>query len=167
MVIEFMARGVMVVMVNKEFTDTILNAYQNQLNYIQLDKHIILYNTDMIWDYNFENHRIRPFNSILWYDISSDIFKEFLFYIDEIIHRIINDHEFDNEKYPFITIDQSIKINLHILAFDLLLKSSRSEIRSFNQFFSFIRKLYMFNDLIIYKTSEYEKELFESLGELS
>ena len=152
---------------DKNFIDGMLDTYKNQLKYTQLDKQIILYSTDMIWDYNFEDYQIRPFNSVLWYDMSLDIFKDFLFYIEKIIRKIIDEHEFSNDMYPFITIDKSIKINLHILALDLLLNSPMSEIRSFNQFFSSIRKLYIFNDCVMHKASEYQRELFKNLGELS
>lgn len=152
---------------DKELIGMILDTYKNQLKYGQLEKHIILCGTDMIWDYNFDSHQVRPFNSVLWYDMSLDIYKDFLFYIDDIIHKIINNYEFDNDTYPFITIDKSIKINLHTLAFDLLVHSSMPEIRSFNQFFSSIRKLYIFNDFMIHKTLENQKDLLETLGALS
>lgn len=58
-----------------------LQAYKSRLRTAQNEYSVILYCRDHLFEFNPSTIEIRPFNSIIWYDINMDEFTNFIYHI--------------------------------------------------------------------------------------
>ena len=131
---------------DSKYERMLLTAYKDRLHYNAQEHHIVLYGTDQLYEYNMVTHKIRPFNSIFWYQIVFPEALEFLFHLDTELDKLKSEED-SVSKSGFIVDGNVINVNLNYLAFDLLMKSPMELVYSFNQFFSLIRLLYKINQL--------------------
>lgn len=112
-------------MLNKDvYTKAMINILDERLKFNNLKHKVILYSSSLGYEYNYQTLRIRPINSVFWFNILKADTSSFLEFINNQIDKVINQ---DNESgwikdFPFgncengnITIDMDT-INLENIA---------------------------------------------------
>lgn len=112
-------------MLNKDvYTKAMINILDERLKFNNLKHKVILYSSSLGYEYNYQTLRIRPINSVFWFNILKADTSSFLEFLNNQIDKVINQ---DNESgwikdFPFgncengnITIDMDT-INLENIA---------------------------------------------------
>lgn len=108
-------------MLNKDvYTKAMINIFDERLKFNNLKHKVILYSSSLGYEYNYQTLRIRPINSVFWFNILKADASNFLEFLNTQIDKVIDQ---DNESgwikdFPFgncengnITIDMDT-INL-------------------------------------------------------
>lgn len=108
-------------MLNKDvYTKAMINILDERLKFNNLKHKVILYSSSLGYEYNYQTLRIRPINSVFWFNILKADASSFLEFLNTQIDKVIDQ---DNESgwikdFPFgncengnITIDMDT-INL-------------------------------------------------------
>lgn len=108
-------------MLNKDvYTKAMINILDERLKFNNLKHKVILYSSSLGYEYNYQTLRIRPINSVFWFNILKADASNFLEFLNTQIDKVIDQ---DNESgwikdFPFgncengnITIDMDT-INL-------------------------------------------------------
>lgn len=140
--------------------------FKERLQYDSLDYHTILYSDSRGYEYNFKTKKIRPFTSVLWYDVSGECFREFIDYFNNKLKIDIDQYEVNGEvEDPILNRIGYIDNGYIVINIDSMIDEIQDDIESINdmninyidllsdfeQFFDYIIDLY---DLNIKKVKE-------------
>ena len=75
--------------------DIVFNTFKDQLSYNSSEYHIIMYSAKRGYEYNFHTHKIRPLNSVLWFDINNESYLSFITYLDNVFKDITQDIKYN------------------------------------------------------------------------
>jgi hypothetical protein len=108
-------------MLNKDvYTKAMINILDERLKFNNLKHKVILYSSSLGYEYNYQTLRIRPINSVFWFNILKADAASFLEFLNTQIDKVIKqdiesgwikDFPFGNCENGIITIDMDT-INL-------------------------------------------------------
>lgn len=129
---------------SNKYDKVLLEAYKDRLCYNNLPYHIILLSLGVMYEYNHTTNKIRPFNSVRWYNVlEPPDGEDFVLYLDYKIDSIINNPRIVTEEFFSIMDSTTIIIDLVKLPVDDI-----PTIYSFNKFLTYIKNLYGINNAL-------------------
>lgn len=146
-------------------------AIENSIARLQcnnLDLHVILYFEKHMFEFNPLNKVIRPFNSLLWYDLTKeDKYYGILGYLELFYNKVSNFDISEYDDYDFISLaNNTIAIDIEGLRDYIILDISTffchnnkaAVIRELDKLKNDLNTIYgKWNKLILHTISEYEE----------
>lgn len=69
-----------------------LKSFKDRLQYDALDNPVILYSSDRIYEYNYKTHKIRPFTSVVWFNLDTGDYCPFVEYFENKCENAIDSY---------------------------------------------------------------------------
>lgn len=151
----------------KKKEDTIISeSFLQRLKYNSQTYHIVLYSSPKGFEYNIDTKKIRPLDSILWYDVRKEEkaipFIDFLSsYCESQARKFDEDCNYSTNCMRYY--NQHLSVDLDRLGKNLLLrrrtKENKELTNSFFDFKAYIDYLYQINEKLIHQIVDMQKDL--------
>lgn len=146
----------------------IFNTFLERLRYNSQNYHIILFSSPNGYEYNPDTRKIRPLDSILWYDLNkedgADIFVKYLnSYCEKQVEKFEEEYIEPDPKATTRMYNGHLAIDLDRLGKNMLLhnKTEKSEhlVDSYFRFKSYLDYLYKRNEKLLKYIIELQEDL--------
>ena len=126
--------------------------------------HVILYSSPEGFEYNIETGKIRPLNSVLWYDpLKEDKSQSFVSFLTSYCRNKLDELEDDGYSQDLIVgvfENGCLSINLDKFKHEILEKGKRHNLEeSFNSFEGYLKYLYVRNQKLLSYIIEMQQDL--------
>lgn len=144
-------------MEKKKEDSIIFESFLQRLKYNSQNFHIILFSSPKGYEYNIDTRKIRPLNSILWYDIDKEkratLFSKYLSsYCESQALKFEEDYSYSTNCIKFYNGHLSIdldRLGKNLMLSDKRVKSSNELIDSYFIFKSYLDYLYARNEKLL------------------
>lgn len=154
-------------MEKKKEDSIIFESFLQRLKYNSQNFHIILFSSPKGYEYNIDTRKIRPLNSILWYDIDKEkratLFSKYLSsYCESQALKFEEDYSYSTNCIKFYNGHLSIdldRLGKNLMLSDKRVKSTRELIDSYFIFKSYLDYLYARNEKLLRYIIEMQEDL--------